>query len=135
MPALNDLALTVEEREPGQFYWTLLEALDNSGHTDLHDTRDTLDYRVFRSAAKPQASLLQRPGPGRCGAPEDQRVATFCVAVADAAEAVAAGTSHVPPIARIRPTAAWYCADFTCSAWRRLRSSLRRASSRSSWLM
>ncbi|QSI30752.1 hypothetical protein GNX71_14680 [Variovorax sp. RKNM96] len=53
MPALNDLALTVEEREPGQFYWTLLEALDNSGHSDLHDT---LDYRVCRSAAKPQAS-------------------------------------------------------------------------------
>jgi hypothetical protein len=56
MPALNDLALTVEEREPGQFYWTLLEALDNGGHSDLHDTRDTLDYRVFRSAAKPQAT-------------------------------------------------------------------------------
>ena len=53
MPALNDLALTVEEREPGQFFWTLLEALDNSGHTDAHDT---LDYRVFRSAPKPQAS-------------------------------------------------------------------------------
>jgi hypothetical protein len=53
MPALNDLALTVEEREPGQFYWTLLEALDNSGHSDLHDT---LDYRVFRSAAKPHAT-------------------------------------------------------------------------------
>ena len=53
MPALNDLALTVEEREPGQFYWTLLEALDNSGNSDLHET---LDYRVFRSAAKPQAS-------------------------------------------------------------------------------
>jgi hypothetical protein len=50
MPALNDLALTVEEREPGQFFWTLLEALDNSGHTD------TLDYRVYRSAAKPQAT-------------------------------------------------------------------------------
>jgi hypothetical protein len=59
MPALNDLALTVEEREPGQFYWTLLEALDNSGHSDVHDVHDahdTLEYRVFRSATKPQAT-------------------------------------------------------------------------------
>ncbi|MDH6165140.1 hypothetical protein M2282_000268 [Variovorax boronicumulans] len=56
MPALNDLALTVEEREPGQFYWTLLEALDNSGRSDVHDLHDTLDYRVYRSAARPQTS-------------------------------------------------------------------------------
>jgi len=49
MPALNDLALTVEEREPGQFYWTLLEALDSGAS-------DTLDYRVYRVAAKPQTS-------------------------------------------------------------------------------
>ena len=50
MPALNDLALTVEEREPGLFFWTLLEALDHNGHADA------LDYRVYRSAAKPQTS-------------------------------------------------------------------------------
>jgi len=50
MPALNDLALTVEEREPGQFYWTLLEA-----HHD-GDASETLDYRVYRTAARPQAS-------------------------------------------------------------------------------
>ena len=48
-PALNDLALTVEEREPGQFFWTLLQALDSG-------TADTLDYRVYRVAAKPQSS-------------------------------------------------------------------------------
>ncbi|KIQ37474.1 hypothetical protein RT97_00360 [Variovorax paradoxus] len=56
MPALNDLALTVEEREPGQFYWTLLEALDNSSHSEMPDMHDTLDYRVYRVAAKPQTS-------------------------------------------------------------------------------
>ncbi|MET3494911.1 hypothetical protein [Variovorax boronicumulans] len=50
MPALNDLALAVEEREPGQFFWTLLEALDHGRHTD------TLDYRVYRTASRPQTS-------------------------------------------------------------------------------
>ena len=49
MPALNDLALAVEERETGQFFWTLLEALDSG-------TCETLDYQVLRSAAKPQTS-------------------------------------------------------------------------------
>ena len=50
MPALNDLALTVEEREPGQFHWNLLEAMS----TD--PTSEALDYRVYRTAAKPQSS-------------------------------------------------------------------------------
>jgi len=50
MPALNDLALTVEEREPGQFFWTLLEAR----HGD--EASETLDYRVYRTAARAQAS-------------------------------------------------------------------------------
>jgi len=50
MPALNDLALTVEEPEPGQFFWTLLEA----HHAD--EASETLDYRVYRKAARPQAS-------------------------------------------------------------------------------
>lgn len=50
MASLNDLALKVEERDPGQFYWTLLEAMDTG--TDP----DTLDYRVFRVAARPQHS-------------------------------------------------------------------------------
>jgi hypothetical protein len=48
MPALNDLALAVEEREPGQFFWTLLEAHHGG------DSSETLDYRVYRSATKPQ---------------------------------------------------------------------------------
>ncbi|WP_432725590.1 hypothetical protein [Variovorax sp. W6] len=50
MPALNDLALTVEEPEPGQFFWTLLEA----HHGD--EASETLDYRVYRKAARPQGS-------------------------------------------------------------------------------
>jgi hypothetical protein len=66
MPALNDLALTVEEREPGQFFWTLLEALDNSdGHTD------TLDYRVYRSATRPQTTYSNALA---MGAAELQRI-------------------------------------------------------------
>jgi len=50
MPALNDLALAVEEREPGQFFWTLLEAHHGG------EASETLDYRVCRRAARPQAS-------------------------------------------------------------------------------
>ncbi|MBB3637858.1 MULTISPECIES: hypothetical protein [Variovorax] len=50
MPALNDLALTVEEPEPGQFYWTLLEA----HHAD--EASETLDYRVYRRAPQAQTS-------------------------------------------------------------------------------
>src|SRR4030095_746579 len=44
------------------------------------------------------------------------------------------GVSQPPPSARTRLTVAWYCAERTCSAWRRLRNSLRCASRRSSWL-
>eukprot|EP01035_Chromulina_nebulosa_P040107 gene40107-54224_t len=50
MPVLNDLALAVEEREPGQFFWTLLEAHHGG------DASETLDYRVYRTAPKPQAT-------------------------------------------------------------------------------
>ncbi|RSZ35241.1 MULTISPECIES: hypothetical protein [unclassified Variovorax] len=50
MPALNDLALTVEEHEPGQFFWTLLEAHHGDASTE------TLDYRIYRTAASPQTS-------------------------------------------------------------------------------
>ena len=45
-----------------------------------------------------------------------------------------AGSPQPPPSARIRPTVAWYCAARTCTAARRLASSLRRASRSSSWL-
>ncbi|RIX85136.1 hypothetical protein [Acidovorax cavernicola] len=51
MSALNDLALTVEEREPGRFYWVLLEAVHDTG-----STADTLGYRPLRVAAQPQPS-------------------------------------------------------------------------------
>jgi len=50
MPVLNDLALAVEEHEPGQFFWTLLEA-HHGGNAS-----ETLDYRVYRTAAKPQVT-------------------------------------------------------------------------------
>ncbi|WP_235510150.1 hypothetical protein [Variovorax sp. Root473] len=51
MSALNDLALTVEEREPGRFYWLLLEAVHDTG-----STADTLGYQPMRVAARPQPS-------------------------------------------------------------------------------
>jgi hypothetical protein len=49
MPALRDIALTVEERVKGQFFWVLIEALDN-------ETSEALHYRRFTSAATPQTS-------------------------------------------------------------------------------
>ena len=49
MPAIRDMALTVEEREKGKVFWVLIEAFDN-------DTGDALHYRHFKSAATPQAS-------------------------------------------------------------------------------
>jgi len=48
-PALDDLALTVEETEPGRFRWLLLEALDNGD-------ADVLGYRVYRRAARAESS-------------------------------------------------------------------------------
>jgi hypothetical protein len=49
MPAIRDMALTVEERAKGEFFWVLIEAFDN-------DTADALHYRRFKSANMPQAS-------------------------------------------------------------------------------
>ena len=49
MPAIRDMALTVEERGKGEFFWVLIEAFDN-------ETGDALHYRRFKSAATPQAS-------------------------------------------------------------------------------
>ena len=47
---------------------------------------------------------------------------------------VKAASLQPPPRARISPTVAWYWAERTCSAARLFASSLRRASSSSSWL-
>lgn len=47
MPALRDVALTVEEREPNQFFWVLLEALSS-------DATDAIHYRRFQTASIPQ---------------------------------------------------------------------------------
>lgn len=49
MLSLRDMALTVEERGEGQFYWVVLEASDA-------DDGDVMVYRRIESAARPQAS-------------------------------------------------------------------------------
>ncbi len=49
MPALRDMALLVEEREKEQFYWAVIEALDD-------DASEVLHYRRFSEATVPQAS-------------------------------------------------------------------------------
>lgn len=49
MPILRDMALTIQERAPGQFHWVLLEAFD--GHS-----ADALHYRLWRVAPEPQRS-------------------------------------------------------------------------------
>ena len=49
MPALRDMALTVEERGKGEFYWVLIEAFNGDGSEALY-------YRRFQSASMPQAS-------------------------------------------------------------------------------
>ena len=49
MASLRDMALTVEEREKGKFYWVLIEAFEDDGSEVLH-------YRRVRSAATPQES-------------------------------------------------------------------------------
>lgn len=48
---LPELALRVEEREPGGFFWVLLAAGDPSHVTDL---TEALHYRPYRSAAEPR---------------------------------------------------------------------------------
>ena len=49
MASLRDMALTIEERGEGKFYWVLIEAFDDEGS-------EILQYRRFKSAATPQAS-------------------------------------------------------------------------------
>ncbi|RZL93864.1 MAG: hypothetical protein EOP82_06335 [Variovorax sp.] len=47
MPALRDMALTVEERSKGEFYWVLIEAFSGDGSEAMY-------YRRFQSASVPQ---------------------------------------------------------------------------------
>jgi hypothetical protein len=49
MPALRDIALTVEERETNQFVWILLEALSS-------DATDAIHYRRIHTASVAQPS-------------------------------------------------------------------------------
>ena len=49
MASLRDMALTIEEREKGKFYWVLIEAFDDDGSEVLH-------YRRLRAAVTPQES-------------------------------------------------------------------------------
>ncbi|OUM01144.1 hypothetical protein [Variovorax sp. JS1663] len=49
MASLRDMALTIEERTKGKFYWVLIEAFEDDGSEVLH-------YRRVRSAATPQES-------------------------------------------------------------------------------
>jgi predicted solute-binding protein len=47
MPALRDIALTVEERGTNQFFWVLLEALSS-------DQTDAILYQRMQTASIPQ---------------------------------------------------------------------------------
>jgi len=49
MRILKDIAVTVEERAPGEFFWLLMEAVDETGSDALH-------YKALRSAKSPQRS-------------------------------------------------------------------------------
>ena len=49
MPALRDIALTVEERQPGQYFWVLLEASSSDAAEEIH-------YSPIQTAATPQSS-------------------------------------------------------------------------------
>ncbi|MEJ7686323.1 MAG: hypothetical protein WKG52_04600 [Variovorax sp.] len=49
VPVLRDMALLIEERDKDQFYWVLIEALDDEASEVLH-------YRRFSEATAPQSS-------------------------------------------------------------------------------
>ncbi|RZI77411.1 MAG: hypothetical protein EOP80_05060 [Variovorax sp.] len=49
MSILCDLALTVEERDEGEFYWVVLEAAND-------DSQDVMVYRRVEEAARAQQS-------------------------------------------------------------------------------
>lgn len=49
MPALRDIALTVEERQHNQFFWVILEA-------STSDAAEAIHYGRILAAATPQSS-------------------------------------------------------------------------------
>ncbi|WP_077002671.1 hypothetical protein [Variovorax sp. KK3] len=49
MAFVQDMALTIEERDKGSYYWVLIEAIEDDGSEVLH-------YRHARSATTPQPS-------------------------------------------------------------------------------
>ena len=49
MPALRDIALTVEERDEHQFFWVILEAATS-------DAAEAIHYSRIFTAAAPQSS-------------------------------------------------------------------------------
>ncbi|MDL9998214.1 hypothetical protein QTI24_06340 [Variovorax sp. J22P240] len=49
MPALRDIALTVEERGPNQYFWVLLEAFNS-------DAVETIHYQRIHIASVAQTS-------------------------------------------------------------------------------
>ncbi|MGJ7508848.1 hypothetical protein [Variovorax sp. GT1P44] len=49
MPALRDIALTVEERAPNQFFWVLLEAASS-------DAVEAIHYQRIHTASVAQSS-------------------------------------------------------------------------------
>ena len=49
MRVLKDIAVTVEERTPGEFFWLLMEAVDQMDSDALH-------YKTLRRASSPQRS-------------------------------------------------------------------------------
>ena len=49
MPPLPEIAVTVEEREPAQFFWVLLEALHSEAAEAIH-------YKRIQSASVAQDS-------------------------------------------------------------------------------
>jgi hypothetical protein len=49
MPALRDIALTVEERAPNEFFWVLLEAASS-------DAVEAIHYQRIHAASMAQAS-------------------------------------------------------------------------------
>jgi hypothetical protein len=49
MPAVRDIALTVEEREENQFFWVLIEAVEQEDAEEIH-------YGRIHAAETPQSS-------------------------------------------------------------------------------
>ena len=89
---------------------------------------------IGRDARESAARSEEMPDPSGTDPARRRQIQAGFAAVVAAAVGAEAPSPQPPPNARIRPTVAWYCAALTCTATRRFASSLRRASSSSSWL-